>query len=232
MEEDFSGWTGVERRMTPRENTIVIVRHAESVANAQGIYQGQTHDTDLSELGKKQAQALAARLKTFGVRKIISSPLKRTHQTALAVANEVGCKIEINLALIETNHGIWEGRHKDWIAQNFSDIHELWQHKPSEVIFPDGESYMDTVTRTLGFLENSALPANTLVVTHDNILRAMISLINNTDIDKIWEIPLETAALNFFEVNKVNQKNLFRALKLNDSDHLVGLRNNVSVHAL
>ena len=70
------------------------------------------------------------------------------------------------------------------------------------------------------------------IVTHDNILRAMISLINNTDIDKMWEIPLETAALNFFEVNKVNQKNLFRVLKLNDVEHLAGLRNDVKVHAL
>src|SRR3990167_7819914 len=123
MEEDFSSWDGVERRVNPRNNNIVIIRHAESVSNAQGIYQGQTHDTGLSLLGKKQAKALAKRLKIFGVRKIITSPLKRTHQTALAVADETGCKIVVDKTIIETNHGVWEGKHKDWIAQNFTDIY-------------------------------------------------------------------------------------------------------------
>lgn len=232
MEEDFSEWTGVERRANPRENNIVIVRHAESVANTHGIYQGQTHDTELSDLGKKQAKALAARLRLFGARKIISSPLRRTYQTAQAVADETGIGIEVSQAIIETNHGVWEGKHKDWIKENYPDIYNMWLEKPSTVNFPGGESFMNTVKRTLDFLENTYFEPNTVVVTHDNILRAMISLINNTDIDKMWEIDIETAALNFFEVNKVNDKNLFRALKLNEVGHLAGLRNDVKIHAL
>ena len=232
MEEDYIEGLDSERTLTTRVKSIIVVRHAESMANTQGIYQGQTYDTDLSELGKKQAEALAKRLKSIGVRKIITSRLKRTHQTAQTIANEVGCEIEINDMIIETNHGIWEGNHKDWIKENFSDIYELWQKKPSEVIFPEGEAFMDTVKRTLTFLESTNFETRTLVVTHDNIIRAMVSLINNFDIDKIWEIPLETASLNFFEVNKVNQKNLFRTLMLNDIEHLVGLRNDISIHAL
>ncbi|MEK9143344.1 MAG: histidine phosphatase family protein, partial [Patescibacteria group bacterium] len=30
---------------------IYLIRHAESIANAQGIYQGQTYDTELSVRG-------------------------------------------------------------------------------------------------------------------------------------------------------------------------------------
>ena len=44
---------------------IYLVRHAESLANAQGIYQGQTYDTPLSNLGKKQAAALLRVSKEF-----------------------------------------------------------------------------------------------------------------------------------------------------------------------
>jgi len=232
MEEDFSEWTGVERRQNPRENNIVIVRHAESIANTQGIYQGQTYDTDLSDLGKKQAKALASRLKIFGIKKVITSPLKRTHQTAKAIADEIGCEVMINEKIIETNHGKWEGKHKDWIKENFKDIYEMWLQKPSGVVFPNGESFMDTVKRTLDFLENTEIEPYSAIVTHDNILRAMISLIKNSDIDKMWDIPLETAALNILEINKVNQKNLYRILKLNDTGHLKGFRNNVRKHAL
>ena len=233
MEEDFSGWTGIERRVNPRENNIVVVSHAESIGNSEGIFQGQTFDSDLSELGKKQAKALAKRLKIFGARKIITSPLKRTHQTARAVADKVGCEIEINQKIIETNHGIWEGRHKDWIRENFSEIYETWLQKPSQVTFPNGDPFMQTVNRTLDFLENTDFESNTVVITHDNIVRVMISLISNSDIDKMWEVTFEVAALNFLEVNKVSLKNVFRVLKLNDTNHLVGLRNDVKkTHSL
>ncbi|KKQ42813.1 MAG: Phosphoglycerate mutase family protein [Microgenomates group bacterium GW2011_GWC1_37_8] len=233
MEEDFSDWTGVERRVNPRENNIVVVSHAESIGNSEGIFQGQTFDSDLSELGKKQAKALAKRLKIFGARKIITSPLKGSRQTAQEVADTARCEIEINEKIIETNHGVWEGRHKVWIRENFTDIFDAWLQTPSQVRFPDGESFMETIQRTLDFLENTDFEPNSVVITHDNILRVMISLISNSDIDKMWEISLEAAALNFLEVNKVNQKNVFRVLKLNDTNHLVGLRNDVKkTHSL
>lgn len=233
MEEDFSEFTfDTERKVTDKVPTIIVVRHAESVANTQGIYQGQTYDTDLSELGKKQAGALAKRVSGLGISKVLASPLKRTHQTAQAVAVEAGCDIEVSEILIETNHGAWEGNHKDWIAKNYPEVYELWQKRPSEAIFPEGEAFIETVQRTLNFLDDTNFETNTLIVTHDNILRAMISLINSLDIDKMWDIPLETASLNYFEVNKINQKNLFRTLELNDIKHLMGLRNDVKIHAL
>jgi len=232
MEEDIKDTFDEERKNTTRIRKIIAVRHAESLANSQGIYQGQSFDTELSFLGEKQAEALAKRLKEIGVAKIITSPLKRAYLTARIVAEEVGCEIEFDQRIIETNHGVWEGKHKDFIAENFPDLHRLWLEKPSEVIFPKGEAFMNTVQRTLEFLENTNFEPNTLIVTHDNILRLMISLIMNSDIDKMWEIPLETASLNFFEVNKVNGKNVFRILRLNDVEHLSNLRNDIRVHAL
>jgi broad specificity phosphatase PhoE len=232
MEEDYQDFTITERRSNPRENNIVIVRHAESIANSQGIYQGQKYDTDLSELGLKQAKALGERLRHFGAPKIITSPLKRTMQTANAIAEETRSPVESNQLILETNHGDWEGKSKDWIKESYPELYDLWLNEPSKVTFPGGESFMNTVERTLKFLETTELEPNTIVVTHDNILRAMISLIQNSDIDKMWKIPLETAALNFFEVNKINNKNVFRILNLNDSRYLGNLRNNINIHAL
>src|SRR3989344_9048280 len=196
MEEDFVNLIDTEKKDSTSLRRLIVVRHGESVANRDGIYQGQTFDTDLSELGIKQARALAKRLKSSDIKKIITSPLKRTFQTAQTVANEVGCEIEVNEKIIETNHGKWEGKHKDWIKENFKDIYEMWLQKPSGVVFPNGESFMDTVKRTLDFLENTEIEPYSAIVTHDNILRAMISLIKNSDIDKMWDIPLETAALD------------------------------------
>jgi len=82
MEEDYIEGLDPERTLSTRVKSIIVVRHAESVANTEGIYQGQTYDTDLSELGKKQTKALANRLNDLELRKIITSPLKRTYKTA------------------------------------------------------------------------------------------------------------------------------------------------------
>lgn len=232
MEEDNLRHTSFEASLTANVRTVIIVRHAESLANSQGIYQGQTYDTGLSELGKKQAKALAKRIESLGVRKIISSPLKRTYQTAKEIVNYAKCDIKIDETVVETNHGLWEGKHKSAIVQKYPDVFSLWLKKPSETVFPGGESFSGTVRRTFDFLVNTDFGKRTLVITHDNIIRVMISLISNTDIDDMWKIEIETASLNFFEVNKVNKKNLFRTLKLNDVEHLEGLRNDITNHAL
>ncbi len=232
-EEDLSIYSQItEVKENTKVTKVIMVRHAESFANTEGKYQGQTYDTPLSDLGKKQARALAGRLKNFGIKRIIASPLKRTHQTASEVAQAINCTIEVSSAIIETNHGNWEGKHKDWISQNYPDIFDMWLKFPGEVAFPNGELFIETTKRTLDFLQNTHFTNDTLVVTHDNIVRAAISLISNLDINNMWDIPLETASINIFEVNRVNGKNLFRVLKLNDVDHLVGVRNSVLKHAL
>ncbi len=232
MKKDLISLLDKGKAVDIQTTKVIIIRHAESIANTQGIYQGQSFDTDLSELGKKQAEALSNALKDFGIARIITSPLKRTLQTAQIIGEELGCRIELSNKIIETNHRVWEGKHKDWVRKNFPDIYRLWQEKSSQTIFPQGEAFEDTIQRTLGFLENTNFERNTLVVTHDNIIRVMISLIKNTDIDKMWEIPLETASLNFFEVKKQANKNMFRVLKLNEVAHLESLRNDIRVHAL
>ncbi|RPI31749.1 MAG: histidine phosphatase family protein, partial [Chloroflexota bacterium] len=66
---------------------LILLRHGESVGNANGVYQGQA-DFELSDLGRRQAQALAERWvaeeKTFDL--VISSPLLRARQTAEIIA--------------------------------------------------------------------------------------------------------------------------------------------------
>lgn len=53
---------------------IFFIRHAESIANTQGIYQGQTYDTPLSPLGVRQARLLAQRLARENLSFVIASP--------------------------------------------------------------------------------------------------------------------------------------------------------------
>ena len=64
---------------------IILVRHGESLANAQDISQGNNDeysDTPLSKKGKEQAIKVAERLKKEPLDLIYSSDLKRAKETA------------------------------------------------------------------------------------------------------------------------------------------------------
>lgn len=211
---------------------LIVVRHGESIANTEGIYQGQKYDTDLSELGKKQARVLALKVRELGIKKIITSPLKRTYQTALEVSKETGLSIEINNLILETGHGDWEGKSKNWIENNYKDLYKLWLTSPSKVFFPGGETFLQTYGRVQKFIADINSDEVVLVVTHDNIVRILITMANGWTLDEIWRHDIETASLNFFEINSMDGKNHLKILKLNDNKHLEGIRADVGKHAL
>lgn len=211
---------------------IYLIRHAESIANTFGIYQGQTYDTDLSELGKKQAKRLGEKFQSVHVNKIFASPLKRTKQTAQAIAKITGAPIEFDMNLIETNHGEWEGLSKDEIKVNFSTIYENWQNNPSDVYFPSGESFSETVARAEAFLTSNIFEEDVAVIAHDNIIRAMLCLIENTEINNMWGYGLDPAGVTVIKVNYVSRDNFYKVVKLNDTDHLKNLRADINIHAL
>ncbi|KAF8079415.1 hypothetical protein N665_1028s0001 [Sinapis alba] len=70
---------------------IVLVRHGETTWNAAGRIQGQI-ESDLNEIGQKQAVAIAQRLgKEERPIAIYSSDLKRAKDTALKIAETCFC---------------------------------------------------------------------------------------------------------------------------------------------
>jgi|SRR3989344_554224 len=78
---------------------LYIVRHGESVDAAAGMY--QRVDSGLSEVGLKQAEALAERLTRIKTDLILASPLARTKQTAEIVAKTLGKVVEYSDLFVE-----------------------------------------------------------------------------------------------------------------------------------
>lgn len=220
----------VEQRLTKDFPKIFIIRHAESVSNRDGVYQGQSYDSDLSELGKRQAKALAKRLKNIGVKRIISSPLKRAYQTALEISREIDREIEIIKEIIETNHGDWEGKSKGWIEKNYPKEYLTWKNNPAQTVFPGGESFMETVERVKRFIASHNFRNDSVIITHDNIVRIITIFSMGDDPDNIWKYKIEPAALNVFEIVSSTELKL-KPVVINDSQHLSAFRADLSNHA-
>lgn len=66
---------------------ILIIRHGETDHNVEGIIQGQL-DTDLNEMGRKQAYLVAQSLANEHIDEVYSSPLKRAKDTAKAIVDQ------------------------------------------------------------------------------------------------------------------------------------------------
>lgn len=96
---------------------ILLVRHGQSLWNAEGKWQGQA-DIELSELGRRQARAAAANLGNFDI--VASSTLARAAETAYILSSELGIgPIHPMPDLIERSAGEWSGLTR-------SDIERDW----------------------------------------------------------------------------------------------------------
>jgi len=101
---------------------IVLVRHGETLWNAQGRLQGR-EDVPLNETGLKQAKAAGKALSQYPFSGrgpvIISSPLQRASQTARMIAGElpVVAALREDAVLLERDYGAGAGRTRQELAQ-------------------------------------------------------------------------------------------------------------------
>jgi broad specificity phosphatase PhoE len=220
MEEDFASVIA-DRRVNAGLSIVIAARHAESLADLQGLVQGQRFDTDLTELGKKQAIALAKRLSGRGITRLISSPLRRTYQTALEIARSSGNQIEVDNRLVDTDFGEWESKPLSSVIEEYPDLYQLWKTQPADVEFPGGERFSQTLSRISNFLESTELPPGSVIVADDNPVKVMLSFALQKPVNEVWNNELDPASVTIFEGNVVNGKNILRSMKVNDYDHLI-----------
>lgn len=154
--------------------SITLLRHGESVGNANGYYQGQS-DFPLTEKGRQQAQALAQRWKSEALRfdRIISSPLARARQTAQILASGLGTPLEYNSDWMERNNGVLDG-----VKAQEADVHyprPAFIH-PFQRIGFSGETQWELYLRAgravQGLLHR--LPGRYLVVSHGGLLNMVL----------------------------------------------------------
>ncbi|KAL0321981.1 UNVERIFIED_CONTAM: Phosphoglycerate mutase-like protein 4 [Sesamum calycinum] len=82
---------GLIETVGPKYAEIVVIRHGETKWNADRRIQGQL-DVDLSDIGRKQAFAVADRLsREPKISAVYSSDLKRALDTAEIIAKSCGC---------------------------------------------------------------------------------------------------------------------------------------------
>lgn len=103
-----------QHRFAPPKGAVdvLLIRHGETQAAVRGqsfaLIEGQG-DPALRPEGQAQALALGQRLKAEPISAIYVSTMRRTHQTAAPLAEQLGITPRIERDLREVNLGAWEG---------------------------------------------------------------------------------------------------------------------------
>ena len=91
------------------ETILYLVRHGETVDNANQIMQGQTQG-ELNENGRRQAREFAEQWKNRDIDIVIASDLKRSVDTAAIIAAPHGLEVVTTPLLRERDWGGFTGR--------------------------------------------------------------------------------------------------------------------------
>lgn len=145
---------------------ILLVRHGQSLWNAEGRWQGQA-DPPLSELGGSQAAEAATRVGIVDA--IYASDLVRAHHTAEVIAAGIGADVAVDLRLRERHAGDWEGRTRAEIDDRWPGYLESGRRPPGY------EADASVLARALEALEEiaGAHAGDVLVVTHGGVVRTL-----------------------------------------------------------
>lgn len=166
---------------------LIVVRHGRTEANASGLLLGRL-DPGLDELGRRQADALAAVV--AGAERVVCSPLRRTRETAAAL----GLPVEVDERWIELDYGVLDGTPLRDVPS------DLWSRWVADTEFaPDGgESIAALGQRVRSACDDLAAEAaerDIVVVTHVSPVKAAVGWALGVGDEVAWRLFVAPASV-------------------------------------
>ena len=168
---------------------LLLLRHAESMGNANDNYSVLSHDS-LSPRGKEQADSIVSYLRTCDFDEIFVSPLQRALETVAPYLDATDRRAEIWPEIAEA---CWQEREEapseSWDTQPASvpdHITRFFYFRNGEAVKPAAPgSFAEGIRRARDTMariqEMAATPGRSvLMVTHGHFIRELLNLILDT----------------------------------------------------
>ena len=171
---------------------------------------------ELTPLGEEQAELVAERLKTVPIDLILSSDLKRAHNTALTIAKEHPHPVVTLTDLRERSWGVFDGKPLDdyykALKESGVDHHDFVPDK--------GEGLHHLKLRAARFISDWSERMSgktTLIVAHHSMNKMLMSCLLNRDLAEWYSFEQTNTCVNVLEGSAIS--NLSGTL-INCSKHL------------
>lgn len=200
------------------DKIIYFVRHGETDFNKRMIVQGSGVDADLNEEGLEQGLALYEAYKDVGFELVMTSALKRTHQT-VGQFIKAGLPWEQYKEIDEICWGIHEGKQgNEAMRQNYKNLNAEWTAGNYDARIPEGESAAELGERVARFFKilEKKKEQRILVCTHGRTLCAVSCYLESRPLKDMHLYKHKNTALT-----KASYKDgEFKILLKNDISHL------------
>ena len=197
---------------------LLLARHGQSVSNAVRRFQG-VQDVPLSELGRRQAEALAGAFGRRRIAAVYSSPLQRARHTAELVAAAVQAPLRNVDDLRELSLGEWEGYTVEEVQARPGNPYACWVRDPVGSLPPGGEPLADVqgrVVRALAEIERAHPNGDdVLVVCHGGVISAYLAHCLGLPLSSLWRLTLSNCSITELAPP--------RLLSMNVTAHLFGV---------
>jgi alpha-ribazole phosphatase len=175
-----------------------LIRHGEPAEEAQHRCYGAL-DVGLSETGHSQMAQVADYLKAEPITAIYTSPRSRALESARILAAARSRPLEIVADLREIDFGDFEGLPYDEIAARHPDLYRQWMDTPTEIRFPNGESFSEMrirVLRTFDAIQRERAEQTIVIVSHGGVNRILIAWALQMPDDCLFRLAQDYAAIN------------------------------------
>lgn len=182
-------------------NRIILVRHGETDWNKEKRIQGGLSNTPLNDLGRKQAEKLALRLRQDDIRAVYSSPLDRSLDTARAIARYHRLEVSIEPSLREIEAGELEGVTTSDMGRRLSEL--LTQHGVATRL-PGGESLAEVQRRSWDAVRRLSRqhPDGVIVlVSHYFVILAVVCSLLGLPLPRIRRLRLSNGSISIISLD-------------------------------
>jgi broad specificity phosphatase PhoE/ribonuclease HI len=190
------GWRGPSHG---KPTTLVMLRHGETANTVRKAFCGSGgSDPSLTAQGAEQARRAARWLaERGGVEVIVSSPMRRTRETAELVADALGLDIVEEPGVAEAAFGEWDGYTFGEVMERDPQLLEQWLGAP-DVRPPGGESMEDVALRVeeahRRLLRDHA-GKEVLVVSHVTPIKLIVRRALDAPMSSMFKMELAPASL-------------------------------------
>jgi probable phosphoglycerate mutase len=187
--------------------TIVFVRHGVTAHTIDRRFSG-TGGADLGLLdeGWEQARRAAAALAAdAGFAAVVASPLRRTRETASAIADELGLDVRVDDGFREASFGEWDGYTVDEVRERWPADFDVWINAFFDAAPPGGETLAAVQERVETSLRGviAAHPGeNVVVVSHVNPIKFAVRYCLDVPVEAVNRMllaPASLTTLSFYE---------------------------------
>ncbi len=172
---------------------VDLIRHGEPVGGRR--YRG-SQDDPLTEQGWRQMEQAVAGLPAW--QHIVTSPLSRCRDFALALGERQGIAVSEEPRFREIGFGSWEGRSAAELRAEDPHCLQRFYHDPIIHRPPGAEPLTDFMARVVAAWEEVLVAhggRRLLIVAHAGVMRALVAHVLGMPVANLFRLQIGNAAL-------------------------------------